>query len=229
MESAYQVATGKLLVLAPQTYVNCVKNPNSCGGTGGCEGATMELAFNMTAQTGIALETDLPYKGRDQRCSPYKAAVKCTGYVKNPVNDAKAFETAVAKMPQAITVAAGAWQLYGGGIFHGCSGGIFGDNTLDHGVQASATQRIFGLCATAGGRAGVKRVSFACRVQTMTRLSRTSRLQMAWHASHIQRVRPSEASAVFCSIHLTQQASPLATRQLSYKMDSESLLLVPFA
>ena len=33
VESAYQIATGKLLTLAPQTYVNCVKNPNSCGGT----------------------------------------------------------------------------------------------------------------------------------------------------------------------------------------------------
>ena len=33
-------------ILAPQTLVNCVKNPNECGGTGGCEGATEEIAFN---------------------------------------------------------------------------------------------------------------------------------------------------------------------------------------
>ena len=26
-------------ILAPQTLVSCMKNPNSCGGTGGCEGA----------------------------------------------------------------------------------------------------------------------------------------------------------------------------------------------
>jgi len=173
MESAYQVATGKLLVLAPQTYVNCVKNPNSCGGTGGCEGATMELAFNMTAQTGIALETDLPYQGRDQTCSPYKAAVKCTGYVKNPVNDAKAFETAVAKMPQAITVAAGAWQLYGGGIFHGCSGGLFGgDNTLDHGVQAVGYTKDYWIVRNSWGKGwgekGFIRVSRANDAKTFT-------------------------------------------------------------
>merc|ERR1719282_321479 len=138
VESAYAIASGKLLTLAPQTYVNCVKNPNKCGGTGGCEGATMELAFNLTAQTGIALETDLPYAGRDETCSAYKAAVKVSGYVKNPVNDAKALETAVAtKGPQAITVAAEPWQFYGGGIFHGCSSGIFSSSgaTLDHGVQ----------------------------------------------------------------------------------------------
>jgi len=138
MESHYQIAGGPLLDLSPQTYVNCVKNPDGCGGTGGCEGATMELAFNMTMQTGIALEADLPYAGRDETCSNYKAAVKCAGYVKNPTNDAAALETAVAtKGPQSITVAAGAWQLYGGGLFHGCSHGFMGhqDNTLDHGVQ----------------------------------------------------------------------------------------------
>jgi cathepsin L len=131
------MATGKLLKLAPQTYVNCVKNPHGCGGTGGCEGATMELAFNLTAQTGIALESDLPYAGRDETCKTYKAAVKVDGYVKNPTNDAKALETAVAtKGPQAITVAAGSWQFYGGGVFHGCSKGFLGpDATLDHGVQ----------------------------------------------------------------------------------------------
>merc|ERR1719282_908855 len=44
MESHYAIASGKLLTLAPQAYVNCVTNPNSCGGTGGCEGATHEIA-----------------------------------------------------------------------------------------------------------------------------------------------------------------------------------------
>jgi len=134
VESAYAIASGKLLTLAPQTYVNCVKNPNKCGGTGGCEGATMELAFNLTRDSGIALESDMPYKGRDATCPTYNAAVKVTGYVKNPVNDAQALETAVAtKGPQSITVAAEPWMSYGGGIFKGCTGAS--GSTLDHGVQ----------------------------------------------------------------------------------------------
>jgi len=137
VESHYQIASGKLLKLAPQTYVNCVKNPQSCGGTGGCEGATMELAFNLTKVSGIALEADLPYRGRDEECTSYTAAVKASGYVKLPVNDASALETALAtKGPIAITVSAEPWQLYGGGVFTGCSKGLFKDNTLDHGVQA---------------------------------------------------------------------------------------------
>ena len=44
--------------------MDCVKNPHECGGTGGCEGATMELAFNLTRDMGIPLESDLPYEGR---------------------------------------------------------------------------------------------------------------------------------------------------------------------
>jgi len=135
VESHYQIASGKLLELAPQTYVNCVKNPSTCGGTGGCEGATMELAFNLTVTAGIATEKDLPYEGQDESCSSYPAAVKASGYVKLPVNSANGLETALAtKGPVSVTVAADAWQLYGGGVFNGCSQG--GDVTLDHGVQA---------------------------------------------------------------------------------------------
>ena len=139
VESHYQIAGGELVKLAPQAFVDCVQNPQGCGGTGGCEGATMELAFNLTVAKGLPLEADLPYHGRDEACPSYTPAVKATGYVKNPVNDAAAFETALATVgPQSVTVAANSWQLYGGGLFHGCSKGLFGhgDNTLDHGVQA---------------------------------------------------------------------------------------------
>jgi len=139
VESHYQIASGKLLTLAPQTFVDCVQNPHSCGGTGGCEGATMELAFNLTVKSGLALESDLPYRATDESCPSYTPAVKATGYVKNPTNDAAALETAIAtRGPMSVTVAAASWQLYGGGVFTRCSkSGLFGgDNTLDHGVQA---------------------------------------------------------------------------------------------
>lgn len=137
VESAYAIASGKLLELAPQTYVNCVKNPHECGGTGGCQGATMELAFNLTKQTGIALEKDLPYQSQNAKCEKYTPAVKVSGYVKNPVNNAAALETACAqKGPISITVAAEPWQMYSGGIFTGCSKGKdTSGSTLDHGVQ----------------------------------------------------------------------------------------------
>ena len=48
VESHYQIASGNLVKLAPQAYVNCVENPKHCGGTGGCDGSTQELAFQYT-------------------------------------------------------------------------------------------------------------------------------------------------------------------------------------
>eukprot|EP00929_Paragymnodinium_shiwhaense_P044515 TRINITY_DN22828_c0_g1_i1.p1 TRINITY_DN22828_c0_g1~~TRINITY_DN22828_c0_g1_i1.p1 ORF type:complete len:362 (+),score=85.66 TRINITY_DN22828_c0_g1_i1:84-1169(+) len=135
MESHLAIATGSLVELAPQAYVNCVQNLQKCGGTGGCEGATEELAFNTSKDLGLPLESDLPYEGQDGKCSTYKAAAKNQGYVKLPTNDAGALETALAtKGPIAITVAANQWMLYGGGVFSGCTGKE--GAILDHGVQA---------------------------------------------------------------------------------------------
>mmetsp|Transcript_42836 Transcript_42836/g.77838 ORF Transcript_42836/g.77838 Transcript_42836/m.77838 type:complete len:364 (-) Transcript_42836:189-1280(-) len=136
VESHHAIYNGELVELAPQAYVNCVENPDHCGGTGGCEGATMELAYNLTVEKGVPLESTLPYKAKDATCSKYKAVVKADGYVKLPVNDAKALETAVAtKGPIAVTVAAMQWQLYGGGLFSGCSKSPSTGADLDHGVQ----------------------------------------------------------------------------------------------
>jgi len=152
IESHYAIASGKLLTLAPQAMVNCVKNPHSCGGTGGCQGATEELGFDLAKSQGIPLEADLPYKGRDETCASYKAAVKATGYVKiAPVNDAKALETALAtKGPVAVTVAAMPWSFYGGGVFSGCSKSASGAE-LDHGVQAVGYSKDYWLIRNSWG------------------------------------------------------------------------------
>ena len=61
VESHVAIATGSLLELAPQEYVDCAPNPDECGGTGGCMGSTQWLAFNYTIDAGIAAEADYPY------------------------------------------------------------------------------------------------------------------------------------------------------------------------
>jgi cathepsin L len=49
--------TGKPpLVLSEQELVDCMPNPDQCGGTGGCEGGTQWLGFDYYAKYGITLE-----------------------------------------------------------------------------------------------------------------------------------------------------------------------------
>ena len=49
--------------------VDCAPNPKHCGGTGGCEGSTPELAFAyLEGMSGQASEEDYRYKGRDEAC-----------------------------------------------------------------------------------------------------------------------------------------------------------------
>lgn len=134
-ESAVAIATGKPApVLSPQQVVSCSGNPNKCGGTGGCQGSTQQLAFNYTETAGMTTEEDYPYTGRTGTCqqSKIKPVAINSGYVTVPLNDYNALIAAVNLGPVAITVAAGGfgWQLYNGGVLD-CKN----DYTLDHGVQ----------------------------------------------------------------------------------------------
>jgi len=149
VESHYMIASQDDIVLAPQYYVNCVQNPQSCGGTGGCEGAIAELAFNLTAQVGIPLEKDLPYTGRDGSCGSYPEAVTCDGYVQVPANDPSELETALAtKGPVSVSVAAN-WGRYGGGIF---SGGCSSNScSINHAVLAVGYDQDYWLIRNSWG------------------------------------------------------------------------------
>jgi len=53
---------------SPQELVDCVPNPNSCGGEGGCEGATVELAMNWVMANSLETESTTPYNAVDGSC-----------------------------------------------------------------------------------------------------------------------------------------------------------------
>jgi len=53
---------------SPQALVNCVPNPHNCGGSGGCQGSTVELAMNWVMEKGLATWEDVPYLARNARC-----------------------------------------------------------------------------------------------------------------------------------------------------------------
>ena len=52
MESHVAIETGVLFALSPQELVSCMPNPDECGGTGGCAGATAELGFEYYIENG---------------------------------------------------------------------------------------------------------------------------------------------------------------------------------
>ncbi|CAK0909224.1 unnamed protein product [Prorocentrum cordatum] len=61
--------TSQAPTLSSQTFVSCTRNPRNCGGTGGCGGATVELAFDMIKDLlehgGIPLAVEWPYESGD--------------------------------------------------------------------------------------------------------------------------------------------------------------------
>jgi len=133
VEYAVAVATNTLTPLSRQNLVDCTPNPNQCGGTGGCEGATAELGFAYVANKGMASEASYPYQGTDGTCNEsIPKSAKITNWVVLPSNNYTAVVTAVATVaPLAITVAAGTWFDYSSGVFTGCGN----DADLDHAVQ----------------------------------------------------------------------------------------------
>eukprot|EP00930_Biecheleria_cincta_P014194 TRINITY_DN12314_c0_g1_i4.p1 TRINITY_DN12314_c0_g1~~TRINITY_DN12314_c0_g1_i4.p1 ORF type:complete len:427 (+),score=76.80 TRINITY_DN12314_c0_g1_i4:87-1367(+) len=51
-----------------QSILDCTPNPHKCGGDGGCQGATVELAMNQVMRRGVLPEDDQVYVGRDMDC-----------------------------------------------------------------------------------------------------------------------------------------------------------------
>jgi cathepsin L len=134
IESHVQIATGKLLDLSPQQITACTPNPDQCGGTGGCSGATAELAFDYISKNGgLATAADYPYTaggGNTGSCLKKPLAATVTGFTKNKENDLDGLMAAVQLGPVSISVDA-SWGAYSEGIFDGCSKNAI----IDHAVQ----------------------------------------------------------------------------------------------
>mmetsp|Transcript_18341 Transcript_18341/g.25371 ORF Transcript_18341/g.25371 Transcript_18341/m.25371 type:complete len:374 (-) Transcript_18341:140-1261(-) len=140
VESMYALATGELPVLSEQHILSCTPNPQHCGGNGGCEGGTTEIAFSALQSTGLASEWKYPYLswyGNNSKCrwtqEKVGSVVSVTGYVPLPSNDQDSLVSAVAYQgPIAISVDASNWHLYESGIFDDCNQV---NPDIDHAVQ----------------------------------------------------------------------------------------------
>jgi len=142
IESFTALATKQLQDLSIQQILDCTANPDQCGGTGGCGGATYELAWQtIINQGGIAAEWTYPYQsyqgnnfpscGLNQTLQPPQTKVK--SYVDLPENQYDpVLQSVTQKGPLSISVDASAWSDYETGIFNGCNQSY---PDIDHAVQ----------------------------------------------------------------------------------------------
>jgi len=130
MEGAWQIATGSLTSMSEQQLVDCSTQ------NAGCNGGSMELAFNYAGTTNVATESSYPYTARDGSCkSSYTTAIPqggVTGY-KSVGQSTDSLKSALQTGPVSVAIEADqlAFQLYSGGVLkNGCG------TNLDHGVLA---------------------------------------------------------------------------------------------
>jgi len=137
-----EIHRGDSTVFSTQEIVDCVPNPEECGGQGGCQGATVELALGWAVKNGVSSALDVPYHANDGHCkktsfaqmqlrgaSMGAAAMGLTGFRVLPSNKELPLAQAVANEgPVAVSVAANNWFSYYSGIFNDC------DNIVNHAV-----------------------------------------------------------------------------------------------
>jgi len=128
--------------VSAQALVDCVPNPQHCGGSGGCDGATGELAYAFVRDYGIPLEKDLPYTAQTQQCPenplsgayPAMTRVRASGWNALPSNQAKPLMQAlVSQGPAVVAVDGNNWFDYEKGVFDSCDK----DAIIGHAVLAT--------------------------------------------------------------------------------------------
>mmetsp|Transcript_115231 Transcript_115231/g.229561 ORF Transcript_115231/g.229561 Transcript_115231/m.229561 type:complete len:438 (+) Transcript_115231:68-1381(+) len=128
-----------------QQVVSCTPNLRKCGGQGGCDGATAELAMDYVWKMGAATDEDLPYGARDSACPDQMQVPKPTirsllreqmnlaqqrtgtklgmlGWKKLPENKVEPLLLAIYEQGPAVVsvMATEHWNQYGGGILDTC-------------------------------------------------------------------------------------------------------------
>jgi len=128
LESAYFINSGKLVELSEQQIASCTSNPEDCGGSGGCDGGTAEVAYaSAVTANGLSSEWTYPYSsygGQNFQCqfgSGTPVVAPISSYTKLPENQALPLLNAVVQQPIAISVDASAWKGYESGVFNGCN------------------------------------------------------------------------------------------------------------
>jgi KDEL-tailed cysteine endopeptidase len=129
IEGAHFLATGNLLKLAEQQFVDC---DDSCYG---CQGGLEIYAFDYAEQHGLEFEKDYPYTAADGRCKAdsSKGQVKVTDHSAVTPRSVSQLKAAIAQQPTCVSVDAETdFQTYSSGILNSKRCGT----NLDHAVTA---------------------------------------------------------------------------------------------
>jgi C1A family cysteine protease len=130
LEGSWKLATGNLVSMSEQQFVDCDT------GSGGCNGGSMEQAFDWAESTAVATESSYPYTAKDGSCkgsgSTAIPAGGVTGY-KQVGTSGSSLLSALQHQPISVAIEAdqSVFQNYAGGVIKsGCG------SNLDHGVLA---------------------------------------------------------------------------------------------
>merc|ERR1712079_306157 len=130
LEGAWEIATGKLVSLSEQQFVDCDKVDQ------GCSGGLMDNAFRYAEKNALCTERSYSYKARRGTCEASSCTVGIpqggvTGYKDVAKDDMQALMEAVTQQPVSIAIEAdkSAFQFYHRGVLSSHCG-----TRLDHGV-----------------------------------------------------------------------------------------------
>jgi cathepsin L len=128
LEMHAEALHGSTEPLSFEELVDCVPNPQHCGGDGGCKGATAELAFEYVKQHGLSAAKGYRgyMSGGNGQCNALGNATQKTtkseGWERLPENKLYSLMEAVAnKGPVVVSVDASGWNSYASGVYDGCS------------------------------------------------------------------------------------------------------------
>ena len=127
LEGAHQIKSGQLVSLSEQQLVDCSSE------NGGCNGGSMDLAFDYTHDHPLETEAHYGYTAQDGNChADGTGKVGAVSHTDVAPNNNAQLKAAVARQPVSIAIEADqtAFQGYAGGVLNSKACGT----QLDHGV-----------------------------------------------------------------------------------------------
>ncbi len=125
-ESVYKIMHGKELDLSEQYVVDCLEGVTAAGvhaDCGSCSGGNVPFLFRTMITSGVPLESQFPYQGKNTSCSkinadmPYR--VKQQGYVSYNPPSVKEIKEAICKYGPVFSSlkVTNLFMAYGGGVY----------------------------------------------------------------------------------------------------------------